>query len=151
MTTYRSPREYAWAAWLDCLSVPYQYEALQARLSKALRYQPDFWLPATEAWLEIKAARPTYGEARVAKQLAEADARPVFVAAGWPYSGESLQVWKYQRDGFYLYGLGRDALRLVAGDGAGVSYEAALAAARAVSVRHSEFCEVWASARKMER
>ena len=72
MTTYRSPREYAWAAWLDCLQVPYQYEALQARLSRALRYQPDFWLPNTEAWLEIKAARPTYGEARVAKQVTRA-------------------------------------------------------------------------------
>ena len=69
MTTFRAPNEYAWAAFFDALDVPWKYEALEPDISRAIQYQPDFWLPDSMAWIEIKALRhvPTPGEARAAR------------------------------------------------------------------------------------
>src|SRR3990172_8480406 len=74
MVDFRAPNEYAFAALFDALAVPYKYEALEPALSRAIRYQPDFWLPDSLAWLEIKPQRhiPTPGEACGAPLLAGA-------------------------------------------------------------------------------
>lgn len=94
----KAPNEYAWAAFLDALRVPYKYEALQPYLSRTIRYQPDFWLPDSLAWLEIKPQghTPTDGEARVARLLVEATAHPCYLAAGWPDPAK-LRMWGYFR------------------------------------------------------
>lgn len=99
MTIYRAPNEYAWAALLDTLAIAYKYEALEESVSRAIRYQPDFWLPDTMAWLEIKPTShiPTPGELRVAWQLVEATGCPVYLAAGWPQVG-GLRLWVCLRD-----------------------------------------------------
>jgi hypothetical protein len=93
----KAPNEFAWAAFLDALAVAYKYESLEARLSRAIRYQPDFWLPDSLAWLEIKPQyhTPTDGEARVARLLVEATARPCYLVAGWPDA--RLRMWGYFR------------------------------------------------------
>jgi hypothetical protein len=86
VTPFRAPNEYAFAAFFDALAVPYKYEALEPEISRAIRYQPDFWLPDSLAWVEIKptGAVPTPGEIRVAWQLVQATGRPVYLVAGWP-------------------------------------------------------------------
>lgn len=92
----RAPNEYGFAALFDALAVPYKYEALEPALSRALRYQPDFWLPDALAWLEIKPERHTItpGEARVARLLVEATGRPCYVCVGWPVM-EKLVIYGY--------------------------------------------------------
>ena len=86
MTTLRAPNEYAFAAFFDALAVPWKYEALEPDISRAIRYQPDFWLPDSLAWLEIKPEGhvTTDGEIRAAWLLVEATGRPVYMVAGWP-------------------------------------------------------------------
>lgn len=144
MTNFKAPNEYAWAAWLDLLNIPYKYEALEERISRAIRYRPDFWLPNSLAWLEIKPARhvPTPGESRVAWQLVEATVRPCYLCAGWP-SFEGLRVWLYRP----LF-LGTQE----ASDKAAIVWLAGLVnrrlpevlvASRAVMARRLEFVETW--------
>lgn len=96
----KAPNEYGWAAFLDALQVTWKYEALEPALSKALRYQPDFWLPDSLAWLEIKPERhtPTAGEARVARQLVMATGQPVYIVCGWPVA-QKLYIRGYFKSG----------------------------------------------------
>ncbi len=96
---YKSPNEYAWAAFLQALKLEFKYEALEADLSRAIRYQPDFWLPGALIWLEIKPLNHalTPGEIRVAWQLLDATKSPVYVACGWS-APQGLRLWVFSRD-----------------------------------------------------
>lgn len=81
---FRAANEAAWAAFLDALGEPWLYEALEPDISRAIRYQPDFWLPKRSTWLEIKSAKPTPGEWRVARELRAATGNEVYIVSGWP-------------------------------------------------------------------
>lgn len=140
----KAPNEFGFAAFFDALGVAYKYEALEPRLSRALRYQPDFWLPDSEAWLEIKPAghTPTDGEARVARQLVEAAGRPVYLAAGWPNPG--LRMWGYfrGRDGQASANLALLWLATLVNRPA----SAVIRASGAVMCRQYEFVRMWQEA-----
>lgn len=133
---YKAPNEYAFAAFFDLLRTPYKYEALQPLLSRAIRYQPDFWLPDSLAWLEIKPQghTPTDGEARVARLLVE--------AAGWPDS--RLRLWGYfrGRDGQAMAGLAMLWLATLLDR----PVSEVVRAAGAVSARQYEFVKMWREA-----
>ncbi|GLX94565.1 hypothetical protein [Herbidospora sp. NBRC 101105] len=51
---FRSTLEADWAATLDALGVYWQYEPLALRLPSGAVYVPDFYLPALNAWAEVK-------------------------------------------------------------------------------------------------
>jgi len=99
MVDFRAPNEYAFAALFDALAVPWKYEALEPDISRAIRYQPDFWLPDSLTWVEIKpqSLTPTPGEAHVARLLVEATGRPCYMCAGWP-DAYDLKIWVYFKD-----------------------------------------------------
>ena len=145
--TFRAPNEYAFAALLDALAVPWKYEALEPDISRAIRYQPDFWLPDSLVWLEIKPVghTPTGGETRVAWQLVEAMRSPVYMVAGWPQpvrlamsafaSGHPVQTATNKLAMLWLaYALNRRLADV-------------LAAGRVVMCRRMEFVRMWREGR----
>lgn len=52
---FRSRLEARWAVFFDALRVDYEYEKQGYDLGEAGCYLPDFWLPAWQCWVEIKA------------------------------------------------------------------------------------------------
>jgi hypothetical protein len=52
--SFRSTLEADWAATLDSLGITWKYEPEPYRLPSGEVYEPDFWLPAHRAWLEVK-------------------------------------------------------------------------------------------------
>jgi hypothetical protein len=54
--TFRSRLEADWAATLDSLDIAWDYEPEGYKLSDGTYYSPDFYLPASGAWLEVKGA-----------------------------------------------------------------------------------------------
>jgi hypothetical protein len=55
-TQFRSRLEADWAASLDKLKIQWIYEPEGFKLSEGTWYSPDFYLPTSKAWLEIKGA-----------------------------------------------------------------------------------------------
>ncbi|MCY0928354.1 hypothetical protein OTB20_19555 [Streptomyces sp. H27-H1] len=53
-TTFRSALEASWAASLDNLAIAWEYEPTTVTLPSGIRYIPDFHLPETGTWLEVK-------------------------------------------------------------------------------------------------
>lgn len=95
---FRADNEAAWARVFDALGVVWKYEALEPDLSRAIRYQPDFWLVEQMTWVEIKSGPPTPGEIRVARDLLAATGRRVYILAGWPGRGR-FGVWIFSEAG----------------------------------------------------
>lgn len=52
--TFRSKLEANWAATLDYLGIAWLYEPQTYVLSNGVCYLPDFFLPASRAWMEVK-------------------------------------------------------------------------------------------------
>lgn len=67
---FRSRLEARWAVFLDRMRVHWLYEAEGFELAKSGRYLPDFFLPDSGAWLEVKGSRPTQREVHCALELA---------------------------------------------------------------------------------
>lgn len=57
--------------FLDALRIPYRYEVEGFDLDNGDRYLPDFWLPASRTWLEIKGQAPGEDELLKATKLAQ--------------------------------------------------------------------------------
>lgn len=55
---FRSRLEARWAVFFDALNMRWQYEPEGFELSTG-RYLPDFWLPETQVWIEIKGVDPS--------------------------------------------------------------------------------------------
>lgn len=95
---FRSRVEARWAVFFDRLEIAYEYEKEGFELDCG-RYLPDFWLPAHEAWIEIKGQSPTDEEIVKVCALAVGTERMVVLFAGelsfankghfaHPYTGE---------------------------------------------------------------
>lgn len=84
---FRSRLEARWAAFLDELSIAYQYEPEGFNLG-GVWYLPDFYLPAQESYLEIKPKIPTEDERMKAGLLAAHSGKKVCIVYGNPYPGE---------------------------------------------------------------
>jgi hypothetical protein len=50
---FRSRLEARWAVFFDALKIPYQYE-LDGFENNGEKYLPDFYLPTSETWVEVK-------------------------------------------------------------------------------------------------
>lgn len=84
---FRSRLEARWAVFLDYMGVNYEYEAEGYDLESGY-YLPDFWLPNSKFWLEIK---PVGGDSPHCQNLHIAGAWPVVIGGGLP--GCELSVW----------------------------------------------------------
>lgn len=97
---FRSRLEARWAVFLDELGLEYQYEPEGFELPSG-RYLPDFFIPAWEAWLEIKPpdlvdrivddgdpeARAAFDRIeQQARELASQTGRRVLVVYGRPWA-----------------------------------------------------------------
>lgn len=58
---FRSRLEARWAVFFDALGIYYEYEHQGYTLPGGSAYLPDFWLPQTKNWVEIKARWPDRG------------------------------------------------------------------------------------------
>jgi hypothetical protein len=50
----RSGYEVMFAEALDAKAIEWQYEPRLFKLEDGMRYRPDFYLPATDEWVEVK-------------------------------------------------------------------------------------------------
>jgi hypothetical protein len=82
--TFRSRLEARWACFLDALGMPYEYEKEGFDLGKSGWYLPDFYLPASETWLEVKPREPSAEEREKAKVLTLALDEYVDILVGIP-------------------------------------------------------------------
>lgn len=53
---YRSRLEACWAAFFDAHGMAAEYEHRYFKFDDGTLYQPDFWLPESQAWFEVKGA-----------------------------------------------------------------------------------------------
>ncbi len=79
---YRSRSEARWAVFFDSLNLAYSYEMEGFDLGADVLYLPDFWLPALDAWLEVKGGEPIDDECEKAHRLSVASGKPVYVFFG---------------------------------------------------------------------
>lgn len=56
---FRSRLEARWAVFFDCLRIPWQYES-QGYQVGAQTYLPDFYLPQSKTWVEVKGAEEDF-------------------------------------------------------------------------------------------
>jgi hypothetical protein len=67
---FRSRLEARWAVFFQAAGMPYEYEKEGFELGRAGRYLPDFYLPMTETWIEVKPTDPNEHERECARILA---------------------------------------------------------------------------------
>lgn len=53
-TWFRSRLEATWAAYLNAHDIEWEYEERAFRFDDGTHYAPDFWLPESRAWFEVK-------------------------------------------------------------------------------------------------
>ena len=80
---FRSRTEARWAVFMDALGVPFEYEPNAYTLG-GLNYLPDFWLPQTNQFLEIKPTKPSEEESEKAARLAKFTGFDVLILIGAP-------------------------------------------------------------------
>lgn len=92
---FRSRLEARWAVFLDALGVRWEYEVEGFEFPNGLRYLPDFWLPDSGVFLEIKpgtlSADAKWEAEQKAETLAVYNETTTFLVSGPP--GEALIDW----------------------------------------------------------
>jgi hypothetical protein len=53
-TQFRSTLEADWACTFDSLNWAWGYEPVSVQLEGGINYRPDFWLPTSRTWAEVK-------------------------------------------------------------------------------------------------
>lgn len=78
---FRSRLEARWAVFFDTLGVEWRYEHEGYQLPSGW-YLPDFWLPRSQVFVEIKGTYPTGQEQKLASELGEATKQKVVIMNG---------------------------------------------------------------------
>jgi len=79
---FRSRLEARVAVFFDALGIAYEYEKEGFELPGAGRYLPDFWLPNSDCWVEVKAGTPSREEDAKADRLCAYSERDVHFLTG---------------------------------------------------------------------
>lgn len=69
---FRSRLEARWAVFFDTAGIKWEYEVEGFQLPNGTRYLPDFKLPETNTWVEIKGACPSDQELETCSHFARA-------------------------------------------------------------------------------
>jgi hypothetical protein len=80
---FRSRLEARWAVFFDTLGVKWEYEPEGFELPSG-RYLPDFWLPESMLWIEVKPTEPTAREKLLAEELYAGTRSRVYISEGVP-------------------------------------------------------------------
>ena len=75
---FRSKLEAQWAKLLDHFQIKWDYEPVGYRFSDGTMYLPDFWLPESRTWLEVKGVMDQTDMHKVEMLLRESG-RPVVI------------------------------------------------------------------------
>lgn len=81
---FRSRLEARWAVFFDEIGLPFKYEEEGYDLNNTW-YLPDFWIPAWEAFVEIKGKTPTREEILKARLLCNTSNKIVLIITGSPW------------------------------------------------------------------
>src|SRR5690625_7748698 len=76
---FRSRLEARWAVFFDALGIEWQYEPEGYVLEDGTWYLPDFWLPETKCWFEVKGPDPTEEDHKKAAALARESEFPAVI------------------------------------------------------------------------
>lgn len=79
---FRSRLEARWARFFDSLEEPWLYESEGFDIPRMGYYLPDFYLPRSKTWLEIKPVAPSTTEQRKCLGVCEARAERVVLVSG---------------------------------------------------------------------
>lgn len=93
---FRSRLEARWAVFFDALGIKYEYEPEGFQLSDGTLYLPDFWLPESKTFFEVKGEMSS-DDAHKIEQLRQDIRRPVVIG----YSGFQFEAAGYSRRGAY--------------------------------------------------
>ena len=91
---FRSRTEARWAVFFDFLGIPYEYEP-QGYVLEGIPYLPDFWLPESECFVEIKSGDRDDRSLQKCKLLARLSGKRVFLYNGPPTREviSGIEVW----------------------------------------------------------
>jgi hypothetical protein len=91
---FRSRLEARWAVFFDALGVNWLYEHEGYELLSG-RYLPDFFLPESKLWVEVKPLEPSPLEQVRAEDLLTFTGQSVFISNGLPDSYGTLHTRQY--------------------------------------------------------
>lgn len=95
---FRSRTEARWAVFLEALGVAYEYEKEWVKLPDVGRHLPDFYLPATNRYVQIKGMEPDDKAQKQAKELSRLKDTWVFIVSGRPTSdAQTAGAWGFCR------------------------------------------------------
>ena len=97
---FRSRLEARWAVFFDVLGVKYEYEPEGFKLSDGTLYLPDFYLPESKAFFEVKGVMNDTDMHKV-KQLIKDSGRPCIIGYS-DFSFESCSDENWVGDGYVL-------------------------------------------------
>lgn len=87
---FRSRAEARWAVFFDALSIEYYYEPEAMSLPGAQRYLPDFYLPASDTFFEVKGIMNELDRRKISAVLKSGRQ----IAVGYPdMSFQSCECW----------------------------------------------------------
>ena len=88
---FRSRLEARWAVFFDALKIKYEYEPEGFKLSDGTCYLPDFWLPESRAFFEVKGILSEKDAHKIEQLMADSN-RPVII--GYPnFEFEACDNW----------------------------------------------------------
>jgi hypothetical protein len=110
---FRSRLEARWAVFFHTLKIDdYRYEPEGYDLGGTW-YQPDFWLPEQDCWIEVKPDTPTEVECEKARLLALHSGKEVYILAGNVGLPPRYQAWRWVPPRIYTFpqggSLGKEA------------------------------------------
>lgn len=95
---HRSRLEARWAVLFRELGVTYHYETEGYDLGAAGRYLPDFWLPDSETFVEIKPQAPTTEELSKARELHRQSGNDVVILYGDTIDRKEVRIIVFPED-----------------------------------------------------
>jgi hypothetical protein len=100
---FRSRLEARWAVFFHTLQIDYRYEPEGWDL-EGTWYQPDFWFPEQDCWIEVKPSRMlTEDEREKARLLALHSGKEVYILAGDAWLPPSYQAWRFVPPRIYTF------------------------------------------------
>lgn len=84
---YRSRLEACWAAFFHKHGIAVEYERRWFEFGDGVRYQPDFWIPESRAWFEVKGALSDEDHGKIVRLARAAAFRGELVLMGGAPAG----------------------------------------------------------------
>ncbi len=81
---FRSRLEGRWAVFFDSIGLKFQYESEGWKLPSGIWYLPDFFLPESRTWAEVKPTEFTADEIRKCREVAMGNHRLMLLLVGPP-------------------------------------------------------------------